>query len=311
MPPMKRFITLLVILLFTTSCGRPHDLEPVTTPTASPPQGILSPRPTLESTSPILNIRYSDESSNRLDALCLDIYPAKGTNLPVLIFLHGGGWFRGDKSSVDLKPAAFNAHGFVFVSVNYRLIPEVEVNQQMQDVTRAVSWVKKNISQYGGDPSRLILLGHSAGAHMVSLLGTDESLLHTEGLSLKDIKGIISLDTQTYDLVKLLTNMPDEVGGEVYWETFGHDPEFWKQMSPAWHISSGKNIPPFFIAYTGEKQSRAVISTLFFNALEDAGVPSVLLPVTDKTHGRLNRELGLPSDYVTTAIFNWLDNLLY
>ncbi len=228
-----------------------------------------------------------------------------------MIFVHGGGWFRGDKSGVDLKPAAFNSRGYIFISVNYRLIPEVKVIQQMQDVSHAIAWVKRNISEYGGDPKRIILLGHSAGAHIVALLGTDETYLLADGLVLKDIRGIISLDTQTYDLVKLLTNLNDETGGEVYWETFGHDPEFWKQLSPAWHVSPDTDIPPFFIAYTGEKQSRAIISTHFFNTLKVAGVPATLLPVTDKTHGQLNRELGLLNDYVTTAIFTWLEQIIH
>ena len=285
-------------------------LKPVPPLTGLTPSPVPTARPTMESGIPVLNIRYSDEPSSRQDALCLDIYPVKGTNLPVVIFVHGGGWFRGDKSSVDLKPAAFNSRGYIFISVNYRLIPEVNVIQQMQDVSRATAWVKSNVSKYGGDPQRIILLGHSAGAHIVALLGTDETYLIANGLVLKDIRGIIALDTQTYDLVKLLTNLNDETGGEVYWETFGHDPEFWKQLSPAWHVSPYTDIPPFFIAYTGEKQCRAIISTHFFNTLEDAGIPATLLPVTDKTHGQLNRELGLINDYVTTAIFNWLEQII-
>jgi arylformamidase len=302
---------LLALLILTSSCSLTPDLVPAITPIVSSVANVPTPRSTLEYATPILNIRYNNETSNRPETLCLDIYPANGTNLPVVLFVHGGGWFRGDKSGVDLKPATFNSRGFIFVSINYRLIPEVDVTQQMQDITKAVAWVKENILQYGGDPSRIILLGHSAGAHMVALLGTDETYLFAEGLTLKDITGIISLDTQTYDLIKLLTNINEETGGEVYWETFGRNPEFWKQMSPTWHISSGKDIPPFFIAYTGEKQSREVISTYFFNALETADIPAVLLPVTDKTHGQLNRELGLSNDYVTIAIFDWLEDLLY
>jgi acetyl esterase/lipase len=310
---MKRsLLIVLTILILTTACRFTRGLGPASTPKATSTLEAVSPtpRPTLESAEPILNIRYSDEASQRPDALSLDVYPASETNLPVVIFIHGGGWFRGDKSNVDAKPAAFNARGYVFVSVNYRLIPEVKVTDQMRDITRAVAWVKKNIAQYGGDPSRLFLMGHSAGAHMVALLGTDESYLHSVGLALTDLRGVIALDTQTYDLVRLLTNMPQEVGGEVYWETFGHDPEFWKKMSPQTYVAAGKDIPPFFIVYTGEKQSRAVISTLFFNALQEAGVPSVLLPATEKTHGQLNTEFGLLNDRISPVVFDWLGELL-
>ena len=308
---MKRFSFLpLAVIILAGTCSIVDNLITDPPRIGPTPSRVPATLPQMESDTPVFNIRYSDEPSSRLDALCLDIYPAKGANLPVIIFVHGGGWFRGDKSSVDLKPAAFNSKGYVFISVNYRLIPEVEVIQQLQDVSRAIAWVKLNISEYGGDPKRIILLGHSAGAHIVALLGTDETYFLADGLVLADIKGIISLDTQTYDLLKLLSNLNPETGGEVYWETFGHDPEFWKQLSPVWHVSPNVDIPPFFIAYTGEKQSRVILSTHFFNTLTDAGVPVELLPVSDKTHGQLNRELGLSNDYVTTAIFTWLDQII-
>jgi acetyl esterase/lipase len=296
---MKRIGIALAILILTTACRLTPDVGPAPTP-----------RPSLESAAPVLDIRYSDETTTREGSLNLDVYPATGTDLPVVIFVHGGGWFRGDKSNVDSKPAAFNARGFVFVSVNYRLVPEVDVVQQMQDVARAVAWTKQNIARYGGDPARLFLMGHSAGAHLVALLATDESYLRAEGLLLTDIQGVISLDTQTYDLVRLLKNIPEEAGGEVYWETFGHDPEFWKEMSPVWHTAAGKHIPPFFIVYTGDKESRSLISTLFFNTLQEAGIPAVLLPAPKQTHGQLNREFGLSNDRVSNLAFDWLEKLL-
>ena len=309
---MKRTILCaLAILFMTTSCRFTRDLGPAPAPDASSTPAPTPPaaRPATESTDPVLNLRYSDEPAARAEALSLDVYPATGADLPVVIFVHGGGWFRGDKSNVDAKPAGFNARGFVFVSVNYRLIPEVDVTRQMQDVARAVAWVKENIGQYGGDPSRMFLMGHSAGGHLVSLLGTDESYLRAEGLSLADIRGVVSLDTQAYDIYKLMSNLPP-ASGEVYRETFGDDPEFWKAMSPQRHAAADKNIPPFAVVYTGGKESRATLSKEFFASLQEAGIPSVLLPAPEKTHGKLNREFGLPNDRISKLVFDWLDELL-
>ena len=309
---MKRTILCaLAILFMTTSCRFTRDLGPAPAPDASSTPAPTPPaaRPATESTDPVLNLRYSDEPAARAEALSLDVYPATGADLPVVIFVHGGGWFRGDKSNVDAKPVGFNARGFVFVSVNYRLIPEVDVTRQMQDVARAVAWVKENIGQYGGDPSRLFLMGHSAGGHLVSLLGTDESYLRAEGLSLADIRGVVSLDTQAYDIYKLMSNLP-LASGEVYRETFGDDPEFWKAMSPQRHAAADKNIPPFAVVYTGGKESRATLSKEFFASLQEAGIPSVLLPAPEKTHGKLNREFGLPNDRISKLVFDWLDELL-
>ena len=309
---MKRTILCaLAILFMTTSCRFTRDLGPAPAPDASSTPAPTPPaaRPATESTDPVLNLRYSDEPAARAEALSLDVYPATGADLPVVIFVHGGGWFRGDKSNVDAKPAGFNARGFVFVSVNYRLIPEVDVTRQMQDVARAVAWVKQNIRQYGGDLSRMFLMGHSAGGHLVSLLGTDESYLRAEGLSLADIRGVVSLDTQAYDIYKLMSNLPP-ASGEVYRETFGDDPEFWKAMSPQRHAAADKNIPPFAIVYTGGKESRATLSKEFFASLQEAGIPSVLLPAPEKTHGKLNREFGLPNDRISKLVFDWLEELL-
>ena len=309
---MKRTILCaLAILFMTTSCRFTRDLGPAPAPDASSTPAPTPPaaRPATESADPVLNLRYSDEPAARAEALSLDVYPATGADLPVVIFVHGGGWFRGDKSNVDAKPAGFNARGFVFVSVNYRLIPEVDVTRQMQDVARAVAWVKQNIRQYGGDLSRMFLMGHSAGGHLVSLLGTDESYLRAEGLSLADIRGVVSLDTQAYDIYKLMSNLPP-ASGEVYRETFGDDPEFWKAMSPQRHAAADKNIPPFAVVYTGGKESRATLSKEFFASLQEAGIPSVLLPAPEKTHGKLNREFGLPNDRISKLVFDWLEELL-
>ncbi len=309
---MKRTILCALAILFvTTSCRFTRDLGPAPAPDASSTPAPTPPaaRPATESADPVLNLRYSDEPAAHAESLSLDVYPATGADLPVVIFVHGGGWFRGDKSNVDAKPAGFNARGFVFVSVNYRLIPEVDVTRQMQDVARAVAWVKQNIRQYGGDPSRLFLMGHSAGGHLVSLLGTDESYLRAEGLSLKDIRGVVSLDTQAYDIYKLMFNLPP-TGGEVYRETFGDDPEFWKAMSPQRHAAADKNIPPFAVVYTEGKESRATLSKEFFASLQEAGIPSVLFPAPEKTHGQLNREFGLPNDRISKLVFEWLEELL-
>lgn len=267
------------------------------------------PQPHLEFSEPALNIKYSNEFSKNESSLALDIYPTEGAANPVVIFVHGGGWIRGDKSLVDLKPAAFNRHGYVFVSINYRLIPEVGIRQQLEDVAHSISWIHQNISRFGGDPNRLFLLGHSAGAHLVSLIGTDESYLESVNVPQEAIKGIASLDTQTYDLEKLLTNINEEEGGEIYWNTFGHDPEFWKLMSPAWHISSDKYIPAYFIAYTGDKKSRIIMSRLFSERLAEAGIPVILFPAIDKSHEQLNQDIGIPDDSVTKALFTWLDEI--
>ena len=107
------------------------------------------------------NIPYAEPANERQ---MLDVYaPPKAKNLPVVFWIHGGGWQTGDKSSVQVKPKAFMDKGFVFVSTNYRLLPKVDMETIVRDVAKSIHWVHDHIAEYGGDPKRLFVMGHSAG----------------------------------------------------------------------------------------------------------------------------------------------------
>ena len=115
----------------------------------------------------------------------LDVYTPEnrpGKSLPVMFWIHGGGWQAGDKSDVALKPKALTERGFVFVSTNYRLLPEVKMDELIGDVARAVGWVHRNIARYGGDRTRIFVGGHSAGAQLAALICIDDRYLKKEGI---------------------------------------------------------------------------------------------------------------------------------
>src|SRR5262249_1692048 len=106
------------------------------------------------------NIPYVDGGGERQT---LDIYsPAGAKNLPVVLWIRGGGWQQGDKGQVQLKPQAFMDKSFVFVSTNYRLLPDVDMGTIIRDVAKSIRWVHGNIAKHGGDPNRLLVMGHSA-----------------------------------------------------------------------------------------------------------------------------------------------------
>jgi len=108
------------------------------------------------------DIPYADSEHERQ---VLDIYTPDGAkDIPVVFWIHGGGWQTGDKTDVQIKPRVFTERGLVFVSVNYRLLPQVEMGELIRDVAKSVSWVHKNIARHGGDPEQIIVMGHSAGA---------------------------------------------------------------------------------------------------------------------------------------------------
>ena len=137
----------------------------------------------------------------------LDVYTPEGDNagkLPVIFWIHGGGWQAGDKSDVALKPAVLTGRGFVFVSTNYRLLPEVTMEELTADIASSMGWVHRNIEKYGGDPQSIIVGGHSAGAQLAALVCTDHRYLSNEKVPANVLKGCIPVDGDTYDIPKII-----------------------------------------------------------------------------------------------------------
>src|SRR2546423_1785947 len=109
-------------------------------------------------------IPYAEPKNERQ---MLDVHAAiSGKNLPVVVWIHGGGWRRGDKAEMHHKPKAFADKGFVLVSINYRFVPNVKVNEIAGDVAKAIRWTHDHAKDYGGDPNTIIVMGHSAGAQL-------------------------------------------------------------------------------------------------------------------------------------------------
>jgi arylformamidase len=119
------------------------------------------------------------------------IRPTAQRAFPVVFWIHGGGWQVGDKTDVQIKPRVFTDRGFVFVSTNYRLLPNVEMDVLIRDVAKSLGWVHKNISIHGGDPKRIFVMGHSAGAQLAALLCTDDRYLKSEGVTFDNLRGCV------------------------------------------------------------------------------------------------------------------------
>jgi len=130
----------------------------------------------------------------------LDFWRGRGTSAPLVVFVHGGGWKRGDKAMMagSAKLADWQGKGYAVASLNYRLVPAATVENQAQDVAAAVAWLRGQAGKLGIDPQRVVLVGHSAGAHLVALVGTDPQWLKAHGLSPIDLAGIIPLDGAAY-----------------------------------------------------------------------------------------------------------------
>lgn len=127
----------------------------------------------------------------------VDVYAPAGATVeqkrPVIIWFHGGGWRHGDRQSYGFAGRAFAAEGFVTVVVGYRLGEAGKFPGFMEDAAAAIHWTHANIARYGGDPERLVLAGHSAGAHMVELAALDPRWLGELAQPGGAVKGVIGL----------------------------------------------------------------------------------------------------------------------
>jgi acetyl esterase/lipase len=261
------------------------------------------------------NIPYADSAHERQ---VLDIYaPADAKNFPVVFWIHGGGWETGDKTDIQIKPRVFGERGFVFVSTNYRLLPDVDMATLIRDVAKSLGWVHKNIAKHGGDPQRIFVMGHSAGAQLAALLCIDERYLKQEGVPFDALKGCVPVDGDTYDLPAIImtAEMRQTVHG-LPLPTFGHrvkfgnDPLKHVDFSAVTHVAKGKGIPPFLILHVAGHPDVSAQAKRLGAVLEQAGIPVKVFGAGETTHSKLNADLGLDDDPATKALFQFLDPLV-
>lgn len=240
----------------------------------------------------------------------LDVHkPVNAEKCPVVFWIHGGGWQSGDKSSVHEKPRWFMQRGFVFVSINHRLLPEVEMGDVIRDVAKALAWVRANITQHGGDPDRILVGGHSSGAQLAALLCTDHRYLEAESVPFTALKGCVPVDGDTYDVPAIIETAetrrrlhgqpPPKFGHR---EKFGHSAEKHREFSTVTHISAGKDIPPFLILHVANHPDNSAQAFRLGTVLKEAGVPVHVFAAKDTDHIQINSHLGLQDDPSTREL---------
>ena len=224
----------------------------------------------------------------------MDIYPqTTSSKAPVILMVHGGGWRHGSRQSegvVDNKLAHFGAKGYVFVSIDYRLMPEAEPNAQAEDVSRAIAYVQAHIAQYGGDPDNIIIMGHSAGAHLVALISADPAIASGQGA--KPWRGTVALDAGALDTVASLSKTPHL---PLYDKAFGADPAAWAKASPMARLTS-LAIPMMLVCSLERKDKPCDTAKAFADKAKGLGLT---VPVSGQplTHAEINANLGLPGGY--------------
>ncbi|HYR88756.1 MAG TPA: alpha/beta hydrolase [Terriglobia bacterium] len=247
----------------------------------------------------VANLDYPDGKDR------LDLYIPLGVrNAPVIFSIHGGALSQGDRTEEVFVGQRFAAAGYLTVVTSYRLSPPVSHPAHIQDVAAAFAWVKRNIRQHGGDPDRIILIGHSAGAYLAALLVTDSRYLAAHKLSPHDIKGIVPVSG--FYWVEKPGVAPDRPK-----DVWGTDTKVWMDASPAHHLRA--DLPPVLLIYTdGDEDWRRKQNDDMAAALRSAGNKDVAVRRVDgRTHMSIwTNMLDGESEETSSAILLFAKRLL-
>ncbi len=259
------------------------------------------------------DITYYDGPGHDAKKHLLDLYlPADAENFPVLLFIHGGGWRLGHKDGL-FHPYPRLGKGLARRGVGvavaaYRLAPEHKFPAQLEDVARATRWVYENIGEYGGDPRRLFLCGHSAGAHLVALVALDERYLQAEGLPPDAVAGVVGI-SGPYD-VEYMWYMWEEGGwfARRYFvvPAFGDEPATWAEASAPNYARA--DAPPFLLLYgEGEDAHLAAQAYRLAAALAARGVEAPVREAAGRNHLTIILNVGKEGDITTELILDFIE----
>jgi arylformamidase len=254
----------------------------------------------------VATVAYREVAGVDRNLTSLDVHPVAGVcGAPVVMWVHGGGYRIGDKANqIRDKVALFGGKGWVLVSVNYRLTRPGQANSaqfpdHFDDVAAAVAWVHSNIAAYGGDPSRIALLGHSAGADIVANVATNPAYLEQHGLGLSALRCAGPLDTEGFD--KTRAGASDPTGEREQWRSaLGNNPNYLTETSATGLVKAGIGIPPMIGVVRGTPR-RQQIEAAFLDTVRAAGIEATTIDARSLTHSEVNTKIGAPGDTVMTA----------
>lgn len=233
------------------------------------------------------NIAYGPDRAQKFDVYL----PAHAANAPILFMVHGGGWRHGDKDMdrvVENKVARWVPKGIIFVTANYRMDDNVTPLQEADDVAAALVKVQAMAAGWGGDPDNVILMGHSAGAHLVALINAAPGIATAKGARMW--KGTISLDSGALDVPAIMNARHMR----LYDEAFGKDPAAWTAASPIDRLQ-GATQP--LLGICRQRSADSCPQNRAFAKKANSLGGKVEVQPEPMTHGEINSELGLPGAY--------------
>lgn len=248
----------------------------------------------------------------------LDLFvPADRRNWPTVVFVHGGNWTEGDRALRVRDADIYRnigrflaARGYGAAIISYRLIPDVSWEGQPADVARAVKWIHTNIASHGGDPNRIVLMGHSAGAQLASLVAVSPKWLAEAGVPNKAIAGVAAISGAGYDIADRETYVLLGHTKHYYAKQFGTDksPNWEHDASPINFLDAGD--PPFLLMFpTGDYAGIRRQSLIFQRALDRAKVWNWMAPISGLNHSGIILVMSRPDRAPSQVLLQYLDRL--
>ena len=236
----------------------------------------------------------------------LDYYPTNtSSKAPLLLFIHGGGWSIGDKKyGTGAKPSFYNALGYNFASLNYRLVPDVTPSEQATDIATAIAYLRANAAKLGISQDKIVLMGHSAGAHLAALVATDTKYLDRAVIPVAAIQGVILLDGAGYDVAAQMAYPGNRVQN-MYEAAFGKNSASQATLSPVSHVAGPKRLNWLILHVTRRPDAQAQSAALG-EGLTANGADVSVVSVPDSSHSSINKDAGTNGTFTANAIVKFL-----
>lgn len=249
---------------------------------------LPAPAAAQASAAPVMReVAYGTHPAQRFDVYL----PKRTENAPTIVYVHGGGWRRGDKAMrglIEAKQKRWTAAGAIVISTNYRMLPDTDPLEQARDIARAVAKAQETVATLGGDPDGFVLMGHSAGAHLVGLLAASPEMAREFGV--KPWRASVLLDGGAIDTEATMRgrNLP------LFDNAFGDDPAYWRAASPVAQIGA-RTAPVLAVCASGRRDS-CPANRVFLDKAARYGTRTQLL-AKPMSHMEINRNLGEDNDY--------------
>lgn len=232
----------------------------------------------------------------------------KTNKAPFIIYVHGGSWRSGTymDSVGSAKVPHLTELGYAFASINYTLFPTVTVEEQVQEIADSIAYLVSNAASLSIDPDQAILMGHSSGAHVVSLLGTNTSYLERAGINISIVKAVIALDGSNYNAAAEILDNPGQIADHMT-DAFGTDLNRLRAVSPTCNARA-PNARAFLLLHS-HRHGDIRQAVEFVAALEAAGTDAVLHVFEGQGfegHIQILLRLGDPVYPATAIMDKWL-----